>query len=845
MLPSGGEGRAYGETPAAGTERNARQTHNQSAALLPPSTAIRSRFRSITERPPAMTTVRGKKRYMIDDSPNGIGSTRGSAYTQQPSWLAGLETPVRGLSAHTGTSLADTILQPQRLFSYGSPPSGPADAPSPARSILEANQRESEVVGRLETLRRESERAKFELRQVEMERERDREEAQRVRQQLEADVLAQTRRVEKLERDRRWLFEQEDRLAEQRRTIEAELTTQRKKHQTQTDEMSATMHELKQRLDEANRSLRSTRAEHAEKLEAQQQRTAAAEETIARLKAQQDIDKGAGSANDASLQYTVETLKREMRDKDQDIEELQQKLKQLMGSEDASTTVSPSRSRVAQLERDLREQCAYIKAIEQQNRKLGAEVGRLADTAGKYEKERETVIALQAKVQRLEAQQEGRAEIEARLDAMQQEREQWSRVLNDGSDQSRLDSPFAIAKTVASQRHTIRMLESKVTTLQENAESANEHLQSTARDVQLYRQECARLEKEAAIEKHRATQIEQSKQHAVREAEFLRTQLHSYDREEEELMGGNYDRQKAERIRQLELFIDEQRAWISATQPGVAVQDGASSAPSAGADGVSTALLQGYREDAESKQRELEEVKTEHQHLLRRFEDLEKEAARLEHQVGCGLGYNPRTTRILQLIDNPSAQDYAIRSEKLKALAAENEALLERIRLLEKSNENNESDGNSDTPPDDATGAGSAFFHTIDNLRSENQNLTRQLEDSAKLISRYKKEWKKKAAELREVVYLILGYRVDFMSNGSVRFTSMYAAGVDQSFVFTSGDDDQGVMRLSGGGSKTYLKGLTNDIRYWVQERGSIPGFLATVTLQNFEAQADQNSQQQ
>ncbi|KAJ2081185.1 coiled-coil domain-containing protein mad1 [Coemansia sp. RSA 988] len=844
MLPSGGEGRAYGETPAARTERNGRLAHNQSAAPLPPSTAIRSRFRSITERPPAMTTVRGTKRFMIDDSPNGLGSMRGSTYTQQPSWLAGLETPVRGAPAHAGTLLADTILQPQRLFSFGSPPTSSADAPSPARSILGASQRESEAVGRLETLRRESERAKFELRQVEMERERDREEALRVRQQLEADVLAQTRRVEKLERDRRWLFEQEDRLAEQRRTIETELATQRKKHQAQSDEIGATMHELKQRLDEANRSLRSARAEHAERLEAQQQRTAAAEETVARLKAQQHGDKSADGVDDISLQYTVETLRREMRDKDQDIEELQQRLQQLMGGEDTLATASPSRSRVAQLERDLREQCAYIKAVEQQNRKLVAEAGKLSDIAGKYEKERETAYALQAKVQRLEAQQENRAEIEAQLSAMQQEREQWSRVFSDTGDESRLDSPFAVAKTVASQRHTIRMLESKVATIQESAESANENLQSIKRNVQFYRQECTRLEKEVTAERHRATQLENSKQHAVREAEFLRTQLHSYDREEEELMGGNYDRHKAERIRQLEQFIDEQRAWISSTKQGTATQGDATAPPSVGVNGVSTALLQGYREDVESKQRELEEVKTEHQHLLRRFEELEKEAARLEHQVGCGLGYNPRTTRILQLIDNPSAQDYAIRSEKLKALTAENEALLKRIRHLEKPSSNSEDDGNSDNLSDEATGAGSAFFHTIDNLRSENQNLTRQLEDSAKLISRYKKEWKKKAAELREVVYLILGYRVDFMSNGSVRFTSMYAAGVDQSFVFTSGDDDQGVMRLSGGGSKTYLKGLTNDIRYWVQERGSIPGFLATVTLQNFEAQADQNAQE-
>ncbi|KAJ2792948.1 coiled-coil domain-containing protein mad1, partial [Coemansia helicoidea] len=327
--------------------------------------------------------------------------------------------------------------------------------------------------------------------------------------------------------------------------------------------------------------------------------------------------------------------------------------------------------------------------------------------------------------------------------------------------------------------------------------------------------------------------------------------LRSYDSEEAELMTGNYDRQKAERIAQLEAFIDEQRARIAAAELGAA--PGAAPA----ADGPSTALLRGYREDAETVRRELGEARdahrreledakdahmrelgdaqAEHQRLTTRFEALEREAAHLEHQIGAGLGYDPRTTRILQLIDNPSAQDFAIRSQKLAGLTAENESLLGRIRELESgavrvSSAEDQDEDAADPPP------GSAFFHTIDNLRSENQNLTQQLEDSAKLISRYRKEWRRKAAELREIVYLILGYRVDFMPNGSVRFTSTYAADVDQSFVFTSGDDNQGRMQLLGGGSKTYLKGLANDIRYWIQERGSIPGFLATVTLQNFEA---------
>ncbi|KAJ1942349.1 coiled-coil domain-containing protein mad1 [Linderina pennispora] len=224
---------------------------------------------------------------------------------------------------------------------------------------------------------------------------------------------------------------------------------------------------------------------------------------------------------------------------------------------------------------------------------------------------------------------------------------------------------------------------------------------------------------------------------------------------------------------------------------------------------------------------------------MERFEELEKEAARLEHQIGSGLGYNPRTTRILQLKDNPSAQDYAIRSEKLKALVAENESLLAHIKKLtdtpsadksESANDNEEDSGEPEDPP-----SGSPFFQTIANLRTENQELAKQLENSVILMRRYKKEWRRKVFELREAVYSIMGYRLDFLSNGGVRCTSTYASDIGQSFVFKSGDDNKGDMKLYGGGNKEYLNSIMNDIRYWIQERGSIPGFLATVTLQNFE----------
>ncbi|KAJ1818167.1 coiled-coil domain-containing protein mad1 [Coemansia sp. RSA 2599] len=837
MLPPGSD-RPKGETPGA-LKQTQFKRQNSTSAVPPPSTVIRSRFRSITEKPAAaeLTVSRGTKRYLLDDgSPNIAGN--GPA-----SWMLSLETPIRSSrkSSQGAAALVDTILRPQQLFGRTPPTASKLSTvgeQSPARSILDSVSRERESIGKIESLRRAAERAKFEAQQVEMERERDREEALRTKQALETDIRQYIKRVEKLERDRKWLYEQEQRLIEQRREAEEEAAAQKQRFEKRVDELTKHARTVQQQVDDTKQVMRQMASEHMQEKETLYVRLARAERTAAEAQRRlESLDRASGdSVGDAALRLRISALEHEINNRDEDIADLQQQLAAANGasaktdSTDAAAT--PARGRVVQLERDLKEQCAYIKAVEQQNQQLRAEVRRLTESATNNARDSEETRALRNKVKRLEARQEAYAETQAQLDMLKQERDQWMRVFGDSSAENegaRFGSPFAVAKAVAEQRQTIQKLEKQAESLREAADSAHAQLSRATSEEQVARQECHRLETAIATGQQHLTQTESARRHLEREVEFLRDQLRSYDREEA-TMSANYDAQKAERIALLERFIDEQRSWI-------AEKGSADALPALSGD-----LLRKYREEADAKQQELDAIRDEHQRLTRQFEALEKETARLEHQVGAGLGYNPRTTRILQLIDNPSAQDFAIRSEKLAALTAENSALLERIRELEQ-RPGAPKDATSSVSKDDAADAppeSSPFFHTIDNLRNENRNLTQQLEDSIKLISRYKKEWKRKAAELREVVYSILGYRVDFLANGSVRFTSMYAADIDESFVFTSGDDNLGVMRLSGGGSKAYLMGLSNDIRYWVQERGSIPGFMATITLQGFENQSDQ-----
>ncbi|ORX65084.1 hypothetical protein DL89DRAFT_287486 [Linderina pennispora] len=757
---AGGDRRKAVETPKVSTGQRhaslAGRATSTEQPTVPPSTAIRSRFRDMVERPtqqPPSSISRGTKRLLADDSPNDRQKSR---YSQ-------IETPVReehllGLSPYK-TPILRGGLQPTRLFS-GSPTGSFLGTSlfaesSPARSILDSARKETECVGKMESMKRELERAKFELRQVELDREKDREEAARVKQSLEADVLKQAKRIEKLERDRKWLVGQEEQFSDQHKELEAEVRRQKERYKQKIEQVIAEYRQKALQVEEAEQAFRNVKKEHVAEIGALHDKLIRAEHKAGELKARLEAAVAStGSSQDKALQYTVDALQKKLFATEEDLREL--------------------------LERDLHEQCTYIKALENQNQKLKAEAQHAKELASKYAKELESNQALQAKVNRLEGQHENFAELEAQLSILKQEREQWRKVF-----QARLmslnvpiDSPYAVANTVATQRHKISLLETKVETMQETVDSATRDLQSTVTELESYKLQYSQIDEQLTKEKRRAIQLERSKQYALREDRLFAVTAPF-----------------TERIKQLELFIDEQRVWISSLE--------------------GAAVLQGYREDVERKEQELLASRRSYDQLMERFEELEKEAARLEHQIGSGLGYNPRTTRLCDPLGRSS-----------RRLWTENESLLAHIKKLtdtssadksESANDNEEDSGESEDPP-----SGSPFFQTIANLRTENQELAKQLENSVILMRRYKKELRKKVFELREAVYSIMGYRLDFLSNGG-------------SFVFKSGDDNKGDMKLYGGGNKEYLNSIMNDIRYWIQERGSIPGFLATVTLQNFE----------
>ncbi|KAJ1940861.1 hypothetical protein EC988_006914, partial [Linderina pennispora] len=194
---------------------------------------------------------------------------------------------------------------------------------SPARSILDSARKETEYVGKMESMKRELERAKFELRQVELDREKDREEATRVKQSLEADVLKQAKRIEKLERDRKWLVGQEEQFSDQHKELEAEMRRQKERYKQKIEQVIAEYRQKALQVEKAEQAFRNVKKEHVAEIGALHDKLSRAEHKAGELKAQLEAAVAStGSSQDKALQYTVDTLQKKLLATEEDLREL-------------------------------------------------------------------------------------------------------------------------------------------------------------------------------------------------------------------------------------------------------------------------------------------------------------------------------------------------------------------------------------------------------------------------------------------------------------------------------------------------------------------------------------------
>ncbi|EJT98051.1 MAD-domain-containing protein [Dacryopinax primogenitus] len=198
-------------------------------------------------------------------------------------------------------------------------------------------------------------------------------------------------------------------------------------------------------------------------------------------------------------------------------------------------------------------------------------------------------------------------------------------------------------------------------------------------------------------------------------------------------------------------------------------------------------------------------------------EALQQQLFELGEKIGMGRHVPPKE-RVLQLASNPESDHFAVRAEQLDALRAERDALL-------------------------TTQQAKGWVPAESWLAVQREKAALELEakQREKRMLRLKQVFAAKAAEFREAVTSILGYKLNFSGNGRVRLTSIYDKST--ALVFQSSEDgsNTGSMRLIGVGERAEQgemaegEGISGALEFWVRQRGSIPCFLSQLTIECFE----------
>ncbi|KAJ3410220.1 Mitotic spindle assembly checkpoint protein MAD1 [Chytridiales sp. JEL 0842] len=615
----------------------------------------------------------------------------------------------------------------------------------------------------------------YERRVIELERENGR---------IQVALNEANAKVERLDNDRRFLLEREKASSSQLKALEDE--TLKSKHETEAKlaKLQAQNNELKEKVSTL----------HEQKSNADRQAGQSSEqahETFSRLKME------------------LESLKQQLKSESEQRQAIQ------IRSTELEAELSKAQNEVISLKRrDIGDSDGFIRKElqEKSTNTLQKEVNYLRATKENVQKIKEEKFSLEQQVASIPALRQKLATAEVEVSKLMAEKKRWTGFLQ-GGDETGVDSPYALAKALAAERLQIASLKEKLgaeAAKQKGLEEHNNQLESQLADL---KEKLNALQEKAEKDTRNAKWIEKSRDLAQREVTFLREQLRSYDLEEQQL-STNFDQQKAQRISDLEKLVEDLKSLIADQQSQLKQMD---LNPQLERPPVESTQANLFSSESLQKINALEE---ELSNCTKSKLLLEKEVRSLEDQVllleqALGRGeYNPEKTKILQLRDGPENQYHAVRQATLDALREENKALRENL----------------------VQQYASERLYPAASLKAleiELERLVGVVDEKEKRMARLKEVYKAKAQEYREAVFSLLGYKVDFQE-GRVRLTSTFSDPHDPSFLFTSGENDFGTLQILGG-SLDRLSNLSRSRQYYVVEKGSVPAFLASVTLESWE----------
>ncbi|PAA74798.1 hypothetical protein BOX15_Mlig022528g6 [Macrostomum lignano] len=668
------------------------------------------------------------------------------------------------------------------------------------------------------------------------------EESARKRQRIEADQQIHRLRDENIRlQSREGSTEERSRLA----TVTAELQTVRDEYQDYRSKTQRTLDDCQRNVTRLNR----------EKLELEERATADKERLALELK--------------EARNRVFELTSRELRMTEE----------ARMQAEIRSKELSEWKAHLAEREAQLEE-----------SSKLQARVNELELQAKRHESERARLKSANEAIDRYEQVRQQNARLKEQLAAAKQIRD--DRLVLEEENRSlrgRLESAESRAATLAADLAAAQTAEAKQSDRSANQSLTADHWSSESARLASAQRELAlatagRAELQIAVSAAERSLSESAAAQSEAEAKIqrletelgeLKRRLRLLSRERDMLkefvasyrldctLGGSGSEQAyLQRISNMESLLDDYKRQLD--EALAEKSSTASAAPSRLSLPVESQQQQQQQQassrlslgELASKQEaslviELRQQITElHKRLAAAEEDKEMLAAREARLSDLG-DADPRFTRVLHLVQNPAQEAEEARENELAELRKKLEKALTRCEKLEEKLKNRAAAGPADGEAAAATAGSSAAATSVigdmtrdvsmivgrGDLLTEIERLKTELDRKDLQKQRQREAFRTNTEKMREAVHRLLGYRVQLESDNPserlFRISSTYVDFDEQdsdktSFLFRLNDDNVDLLTTD------YVSEWQSDVRHYVQERNSVPAFLATVTLNYF-----------
>ncbi|EXJ88001.1 mitotic spindle assembly checkpoint protein MAD1 [Capronia coronata CBS 617.96] len=552
-------------------------------------------------------------------------------------------------------------------------------------------------------------------------------------------------------------------------------------------------------------------------------------------------------AKRVALQETVDDLKRELEEVTQHFDSIQARLSQRdnqVDSLEAEVAALKSHSSDTEalnvLQNQLSEQVAHIRRLESTNREQVGELRRLREAHRSVQIVEEQKHGLEIELQVLKDVERQLGEAQIQKEILEDEKRTWTTLLESNGDENDLKSPEAVVKALIQQRIEYASVMDRLGMVESDLAEKDEIIKALEGDKASLRTELDKLKSTQAVpvdavpDNKAYKRLERQRVLAVKEVEYLRAQLKTFDTEETVMMDNqNFDTQRSEQIKQLEALVDQYKSEVQTLHSDLSKLESAPPAVSA-----PQSEPRGIKRSAESQEAD-EESNSQLGALLRKNKNLQialQKTAQQSQMLATDLQASKAQlkalresakTRVLQLRDNPTANAEAIKLSTLRTLKQENAELLAQLC----------GEGLQDVKMVPTS--------TVDALKLDLKDMEMVVAEKEKRMRRQREIWTQKAAEFRDVIASVLGYKVNFLPNGKAKVSSMYygrphnadedSDDEDEDEDYIVFDGDNGTMKISGGPESAFGEEIRELVNFWVKEKKQIPCFLAAMTLEFYE----------